>query len=63
MIALSVPLGISAPGWFGIVTLRFVSGLYQISWLPFAHLSKTNPAFFIFLMTSEAVIEGSRVMH
>jgi hypothetical protein len=43
--------------------IHVVIELYQISWLPFAYLSKTNPHFLSILMTSDAVIDGSRVMH
>jgi hypothetical protein len=62
MIAMSVPRAIGRPGWLGTVTRRRVSGLYQISWLPFAYRSKTNPALRRARITSLAVREGARVM-
>jgi hypothetical protein len=40
--AWSVPSGMS-PLWCGTTVLLCVRGLYQISWLPLARLSNSNP--------------------
>jgi len=50
------------PGWLGTVTRRRVSGLYQMSWLPYAWRSKTKPALRRTRITSLAVREGAWVM-
>ena len=53
---------IGRPGWLGTVTRRHVSGLYRISWLPYAWRSKTKPALRRTRITSLAVREGAWVM-
>ncbi len=57
-IARTVPSG-KSPGWRGTVVRALVAGLYQISWLPFAWRSKTNPARLNLRMTSSALWPAS----